>query len=135
MPTYITLNGTSKGETLIGTNPSAQYTINGQSGNDTVVGNALDDVLHGGSGNDYVYGDMITLAAPVILPDFFDFILPLQNMVVTLGGNDVITGDSGNDHLFGEFDFLDSNFKPGSLVASRSARQPPPEPLLALYLS
>lgn len=49
-----TINGTSGDDTLVGTR--ASETINGGAGNDTISGGAGRDVINGGSGNDMLYG-------------------------------------------------------------------------------
>lgn len=75
-----TINGTSGNDTLLGTDFSD--TINGYEGDDTIVGGDFSDTIYGGEGNDIIFGDEDVMSPYV-------------------GGNDLIYGGSGNDVIIG----------------------------------
>ncbi|PYG88397.1 Ca2+-binding RTX toxin-like protein [Ruminiclostridium sufflavum DSM 19573] len=71
------IKGTEADDILRGFNDgysSAEETINGYGGNDTLYGGISDDLLYGGSGADSLYGE---------------------------AGNDILFGGAGNDMLYG----------------------------------
>ncbi|MGH1404168.1 MAG: Ig-like domain-containing protein, partial [Alphaproteobacteria bacterium] len=83
-----TINGTSGNDTLIGDkNSVSNDTINGNAGNDTVYGISGHDLIFGGAGNDGLNG-----GAGNDLIDGGD-------------GGDTLSGSTGNDTLIGGVDF------------------------------
>lgn len=75
----VLVNGDTGQDTIIG--GAGKDTINGDSGNDLLIGGRGADLLAGGAGNDSLYGD--------------DF--GFNN----IAGDDTLRGGSGNDMLFG----------------------------------
>lgn len=87
----VSLNGGSGNDTLIGGDGSD--TLDGSSGNDVLLGGSGDDSLVGGSGNDILSGE-----------DGDDLMLGGSGNDSMSGGSDhdIVNGESGNDSLFGD---------------------------------
>lgn len=75
--------GASANRLTVASNFPGPVTLNGEAGNDTIVGTSLADVLNGGAGNDSITGGP---------------------------GHDTLTGGDGNDRLLGQQgdDFIDA---------------------------
>ncbi len=84
--------GSAYGDYLRGSN-SASAVIMGGAGNDTIIGQALADELHGGDGDDIITGNG---GGDLIYGDAGADILNGS------GGNDTIYGGAGNDQIYGQ---------------------------------
>lgn len=73
--------GTELDDTLIGSDASKNYVLDGGAGNDILTGNDEDDIFYGGAGNDRLYGRAG------------------DDLFVSSQGNDRIYGEVGNDLL------------------------------------
>ncbi len=113
------INGDNGNNTLIGTDGDDQ--INGFGGNDLIDGRFGFDLMDGGDGNDtttyafYFGGINANLQTGVVSfpgnSPGTDTLLNIEN-VIGSGGNDVITGDGFDNNLFGGAgdDLLDGSF-------------------------
>ena len=88
-----TINGTSGNDTLMGT--SSPDTIKALAGDDTVWGQGGNDLIDAGSGDDTVYGDGDCLPGV----NSSDYCEPASR---STDGADNISGGDGNDALFGQ---------------------------------
>jgi Ca2+-binding RTX toxin-like protein len=87
-----TINGTSGNDTLIGT--TGPDLINAYGGDDTVYGLAGNDNINGGDGNDTLYGDGSC-------PKGATTALYCSTAETSSDGNDNIDGGAGNDTIYG----------------------------------
>ncbi len=89
-------------------NGGAADTLNGDAGNDIILGGNGGDTINAGDGNDLVFGDHATINGNIDLTKLplalavkpFTF-TSIDTTVVADGGNDNITGGSGDDILIG----------------------------------
>ncbi|OFW90336.1 MAG: hypothetical protein A3B66_02345 [Alphaproteobacteria bacterium RIFCSPHIGHO2_02_FULL_46_13] len=105
----LTINGTSGNDTLMGT--TADETLNGYDGNDVLVGGAGADILNGGNGNDTADYSGSLLKVTIDLQNGTasdgdaqgDTLISIENII---GSNqtsqrDTIYGDAQNNHIYG----------------------------------
>jgi Ca2+-binding RTX toxin-like protein len=90
----LTGNGNSGANTLFGDGTFAT-TLNGQNGDDYIVGGAAGDSLHGGNDSDTIYGQA---GADTITGDTGN------DFIHGDAGNDTLNGGAGNDTIYGGLD-------------------------------
>ena len=115
-----TLTGTSGNDTLTGY--MVENVIHGGDGNDYLNGRVEADTLHGDGGNDHIYGFQ---KGDVIYGGDGDDIIFGDNSAATSAGdgNDVLYGDAGNDTMYGAGgdDLLDGGMGADTLYGGEGA--------------
>jgi Ca2+-binding RTX toxin-like protein len=75
--------------------------IYGSSGQDTLLGDAGVNNIHGRGGNDLIYGDGLNGPRPPIFPESWPGPVIRANWIDGGAGNDTIHAGYGNDHVWG----------------------------------